>query len=259
VETGGGGDMTLEAPLPSAKPTAAPGWTPLELMIWRSKWLIGAGILACLIVAGVVTVSAPPLYRARVTIDPGDLREEEKDIGRLAARAGGEVKTSGHIEVATTDPAPEAAAAQAMKAVQLVLPPLERLMEAQREKEAATRQLANELRTRTARLRAVADTLESRIRTPLEAAAFASLITQLTQNSSRLIELDTQVRQLAARQSGPRALGPPSVEKVSIRRRLAVNLAIGFVVGLAVSLAFAFVLQHLQSGGRGWRTTDARY
>src|SRR5262245_777013 len=212
---GGGGDMTLEAPLPSAKPTDAPGWTPLELMIWRSKWLIGAGILACLVVAGVVTVSAPPLYRAQVTIDPGDLRDEEKEIARLAARVVGEVKTSGHIEVVTTGPGPQAAAAEATKAVQLVLPPLERLMEGQRAKEAALRGLADELRARVARLRGLVDTLESRIRTPAEANAFAGLVTQLTQNSSRLIELDTQVRQLAARQSGPRALGPPSVETVS--------------------------------------------
>jgi uncharacterized protein involved in exopolysaccharide biosynthesis len=43
------------------------------------------------------------------------------------------------------------------------------------------------------------------------------------------------------------------VAKVSIRRRLAANLAIGAVVGLAASVALAFALQYRQPGGLGPR------
>jgi hypothetical protein len=245
--------MTVDDPDQGPAPPAGAGWTPLELLIWRFKWVIAAGTLACVIAAGLVTVSRPPLYRAHAVIDPGDLRDEGRDVERLAARASAAVKPPGLIELAATARTSEGALAEVTESVHEVLPRLEGLMAIQRERDAATRRLADETRATAQRLRAAADAVGPRPRTPMEAAALANLLSHLHANEARLIELDAQVRLQEGRQTGPRLVRPATVAKVSIRRRLAANLAIGAVVGLAASVALAFALQYRQPGGLGPR------
>ena len=56
-------------------------------VLWRWKWLIAAGTLVCVIVAGLVSILLPKTYRIGIAIEAGDLSDEHgKDVERLVAR-----------------------------------------------------------------------------------------------------------------------------------------------------------------------------
>lgn len=56
-------------------------------VLWRWKWLIVVGTVACVLAAGLVTWRLPKTYSVRAAVDTGDLSEERvRDVERLVAR-----------------------------------------------------------------------------------------------------------------------------------------------------------------------------
>ncbi len=56
-------------------------------LLWRRKWLVVLGTLACVLAAGLGTWQWPKTYVVQTTIDTGDVTESQvKDVERLVAR-----------------------------------------------------------------------------------------------------------------------------------------------------------------------------
>jgi LPS O-antigen subunit length determinant protein (WzzB/FepE family) len=57
--------------------------------LWRWRWLVVVGTLACVLVAVGVAVVTPKTYRVTATVDTGDLQEAKaKEVERLVGRIG---------------------------------------------------------------------------------------------------------------------------------------------------------------------------
>jgi Chain length determinant protein len=56
-------------------------------IVWRQKWLVVLGTLACILGALLLSWKLPPTYRVTATIDTGDLAEaRDRDVERLVSR-----------------------------------------------------------------------------------------------------------------------------------------------------------------------------
>lgn len=242
------------------------------LAIWRWKWIILLGTLACVIAAGLVTWNAPRTYRIRAAIATGDLSEDYgKDVERLIAKLNAESSVEGRvgearapgsglltvefkkpaiIELGVITEVPDGAVATVRRTTEVLVDELNGWMDTQQAHYRTARRRAEELHAIVERLRTAQAAALRQASNPDAALVLSRLSDGLAEKETRLAELERVLRLQERRQARPKVLVPPEVSRLSIRLRLATNLAISLAIGLAGSLAFVFVMPFVSNARR---------
>jgi hypothetical protein len=269
----------------SASETAQIRSTAGSVVVWRWRWVIASGTLCCMVAAGLVTFAVPRSYRVRTVIETGDLGDEyAKDVERLVRRVNAFDERSGGqpvaadrpliqqfaasrplagsqaspeprmplvLEMSLTTQLPDQVVPEFRRSAERLVADLTAMMSIQEARYAAIARRADDLRASLVLMRAARDEALRRSDRLAGALVFGRLTEDIAASESRLAELDRLVRLQELRQNPPRYVVPIEISKLSVRRRLFVDVVVGFLVGLAASVALAFTLQWTLNTRRG--------
>ena len=242
------------------------------VVLWRWKWLIVVGTVACLLAAVVATWTLAQLYRVSATIDTGDLSEERaKDVERLVARLNAvgmapedralmsqaapaavtaEFKRPAIIELGLDTASPAGAGRALAGTANKMVDELNQLLEVQERQYTRARQRADELRRDLEQLRQARAVALRRAEDPAGALVFAHLVDAIMASERSLLELERQLLLLPQGGRRARLLIAPEVPRLSNRSRLRVYLAGTFVAGFMGSVMLAFFVDYVRQARR---------
>ncbi len=258
-------------------------------VIWKRRWLIVGGTLACMIVALVVSLIQPEMYQTTLDLKIGQVWQNPVDDPNLVAavinnepfldkvrqktglsytaykmKKGNTVvakvvdKAPLLVNVVTREHSPEKAVELAETVADLVIHEHQlRFDELMSEHIRYEKELEGQVQAMQREIQELETTLKrQRTNSQVNASAVVLLQTQLAGEKGQLVNFAKELREVKsnnnskARSENTLVTFPPPIPEEHVNPKTGLNMAIAGIVGLMIFLMLAFFLEYLEQARR---------